>query len=69
METIVLSVKLVNELLTYLNTRPHGEVRTIIDSIVEAGQEQPQKVADVGEKKQAIKPAKKAKAKTEEVVA
>ena len=62
METIVLSVKVVNEVLEYLNGRPHVEVRTMIDSIVSEGQKQAeaaQAVPDVAP----VKPAKKAKAK------
>jgi len=33
MEKVTLSVQLFNGLMQYLNTKPHGEVRQIIDAI------------------------------------
>jgi hypothetical protein len=38
MEKIELSVNLVNEILRYLDTRPHGEVRKFIDAIHQEAQ-------------------------------
>jgi len=40
MEKITLSVQLVNVILQYLDTRPHGEVRNLIDAVQKEAAEQ-----------------------------
>jgi hypothetical protein len=46
MEQIKLSAQVFNGLMQYLNTKPHGEVRQLIDAITREVQEQQKEVED-----------------------
>jgi len=46
MEKITLSVQLVNVILQYLDTRPHGEVRNLIDAVQKEAAPQVQQPAE-----------------------
>ena len=39
MEKITLSTETINKVLAYLDTRPHGEVRGLIDAIIKEAKE------------------------------
>lgn len=45
MEKIALSVNVINAVLQYLDTRPHNEVRRLIDAIQQEAQQAVQPVA------------------------
>ena len=46
MKEIKLSAQVFNGLMQYLNTKPHGEVRQLIDAITREVQEQQKEVED-----------------------
>ena len=39
MEKVTLSVEIINKVLAYLDTRPHGEVRGLIDTLIKEAKE------------------------------
>lgn len=40
MEKITLSTETINKVLAYLDTRPHGEVRGLIDALIKEAREE-----------------------------
>lgn len=52
MEKVELSIALVNEVLRYLETRPHFEVRKLIDAVHQEATAQQQAAAAVSDSKE-----------------
>ena len=48
MEKVTLSIEIINKVLAYLDTRPHGEVRGLIDSLISEAKENSKDTADDG---------------------